>query len=462
MAEQVEPANARIVAASVLVINSRERSNACGSGTIIHLDVERKYAVVLTCKHVFSDGVGKIWVVLPNDSKSHEATWIGSDDRADLAALAINATADTPWVPVADVMPKRGEAIWQVGYPHSQGPKTRTGKARGEAGQNWLADLQVQSGDSGSGIFGADGAVAAVVWGSDWPNGQTTYATSCDKIRKFLRDKCGRWLKPVKPPPKAPPKKAPDPLPPSKVEPHYPPAPAPDFSPVLGRLEKIHALLDAVRQDGAGRGGKLDKTEGLLGRLREDLEGVKGIGGNLGDRLGKAEGLLGRVHGGLEDLRKVEDKVGGIRDRLEALTPVATEAPKLLGDLLGWMPWIVGGVATSGISPLLMVGLWGARAFLRRRESGTRRHVTTIPDAPAAKSPEERPSVPEKVVIVENPPPPQVIRHERDYVPYEKPNGELEALRQAMEIYIRENPGGIGAVKFIEGLAKQIQGGQTK
>jgi hypothetical protein len=180
---------------------------------------------------------------------------VGVDDRADLAAIAFQADASTPWVPVSPSEPARGETIWQVGYPLGQGPVNRTGTVRGYESRtstfsNLDLNLRIQKGDSGSGVFRADGSLCAVCWGSN----VTTSCVGTSDIRRFLAQRCLRWpqQQPTQPPPTLPPIAQPVPpmVPPiAQPVPTTPPAAPPiDLGPLRDQLAQVQRDIEALRQ----------------------------------------------------------------------------------------------------------------------------------------------------------------------------------------------------------------------
>ena len=60
-----------------------------GSGTLVDKSDDGREGLVLTCAHLFSEGVGTVVVEFPG-GKSHGAKVVAIDREADLAALAIS------------------------------------------------------------------------------------------------------------------------------------------------------------------------------------------------------------------------------------------------------------------------------------------------------------------------------------------------------------------------------------
>ena len=290
---QVDP---RLVAASVHITNDLGGQISSGSGTIVAVEADR--ALVLTCRHLFPQTrAGRVTVRLPS-GRGFLATLIAVDDRADLAALAIRADTDTPWVPIGSVPASIGEAVWQVGYPHGRGPQQRVGSSNGIRGHVQSGSLvtsfrlSTTSGDSGSGIFRAsDSTLIGILWGG---SGGETSATGVTEVQRFVEQRCLRWFPRWRNPdvvagaPTAPSRPAPGVGSPSPPGP-FPPRP--DLQPVLAELrklqEQIHELKAMRLQPGspgkdgepgaAGRDGK----DGVNGKdadttaIRADIEALR-------------------------------------------------------------------------------------------------------------------------------------------------------------------------------------------
>ena len=58
-------------------------------------------------------------------------------------------------------------------------------------------------------------------------------------------------------------------------------------------------------------------------------------------------------------------------------------------------------------------------------------------------------------------PPPQVVRSQREYVPYEKPNGEAAAYRQALKDLVQHYSGSADWARMVEQYKEQILAGQS-
>ena len=180
-----EPPNA------VCRVNNRLASfNNVGSGTLVDKTDDGREGLVLTCAHLFSAGVGTVVVEFPG-GKSHGAKVVAMDREADLAALAIcNPAAEHAAVAFEF---EKSQRVQACGFGPSGEFACAAGPVVGEAsdaGQlNVLIGDAVRSGDSGGGVFDAQGNLVAVVWGEA---GGITYASTGPPLRRFLDRVLGR------------------------------------------------------------------------------------------------------------------------------------------------------------------------------------------------------------------------------------------------------------------------------
>lgn len=251
----VDPA---LVAASVKIENRLQGHFDSGSGTLIHKEGDK--VIVLTCRHIFADGVGQLIVTTPAGGR-YEGRYIGSDDRADLAAIAIRDDGKLTTVELATAGVDRHEFCWQVGYPGGQGPSKKAGSAKGIVGRSqgsaavpvWGFGFSSQSGDSGSGIFRArDKALVAVLWGGG--NGEAV-GTGTVEIHTFLRNKCcplfprlhERLFGKRPDAPAAPVVVVTPPGANPTQPPAAPPSPSASIADIIARLDKVDQALTEIR-----------------------------------------------------------------------------------------------------------------------------------------------------------------------------------------------------------------------
>lgn len=257
---------------------------AGGSGTCVCLAGDEThiwFGVVVTNRHVAGRVGAKAKVYFPGRRDYTSGVCVAVDSRADLAAVAIVAREDTPFVPVADAPPAVRSRVFQVGYPRGVGPKEREATYLGKRGRTGAADVfgvgfSPISGDSGSGIF-SDNELVGVLWGGG--AGEASIVGHSDLKRFFdneITAYCQRWgrICPPRRPPSQPPKQPPDIRPPGKPDakpPYAPPMPAPDVAALISaEMGKLRAELAAMLKDVQGKPG----PQGLPGR--DGLDGLPG------------------------------------------------------------------------------------------------------------------------------------------------------------------------------------------
>ena len=312
-------------ASVVRVINRGQNSSSLGSGTIIVNDAQR--AIVLTCAHLFCDGVGNLSVRFP-DGHVAEARLLAMDRQWDLAAMAIAPINTVRPPPLASEAPKQGEPLSSCGYGPNGTFLVNRGVVRGyvrAAGTMTFETLEMtgsaRQGDSGGPILNQAGELVAVLWGSD---GQTVGGTYCGRIRHFLARILGRDS-------------------PSPTN-EGPPSSAPPFSIGSSLLPETPGVSDGVVASG-------------------DEQGSEKASGKVLERLTQLSGSVSKVRTHLESLT----------DRLERIERVSAKIQSL--GLLekgttseAWLPAVMTALGwTVPPSLALMIGLRLTGRILRRR-----------------------------------------------------------------------------------------------
>ena len=164
--------------------NRLSTSSNLGSGTLIERTDDGRLGLVLTCAHLFKEGVGEIVVTLSN-KRTHGAKLVAIDRQADLAALMIANPLVQP-APVSFAV-SRDERLDACGYgPHGVF-RCAVGKEVGQAATQGQVSLMisgsVRSGDSGGGVFDQQGRLVAVIWGESQG---VTYASYGKPLHRFL------------------------------------------------------------------------------------------------------------------------------------------------------------------------------------------------------------------------------------------------------------------------------------
>ncbi len=158
----------------VRIANDTGRSISYGSGVIL-----TRSGLVLTCKHIFRDGVGKL-TVWRSDGSSWRGTFLAADKQDDLAAVSIPDPGPVPEIWYATQQPTQATLI---GFPGGGKSALATGGdyRRSESVTYGMPALQ---GVSGGPLFCRGRLVlAGVLWGSD---GSTSAYTSIHDVRRFL------------------------------------------------------------------------------------------------------------------------------------------------------------------------------------------------------------------------------------------------------------------------------------
>lgn len=182
-------------AQDVRVLNYDAAGCSVGSGTLV--DVRNGRGLVVSCDHLFSDGVGRV-VVQFADGRSHGALVVARDGGADLSALEIADPRATPSGVDFDV--SAGEPLTLRGFGGDGAFREFTGAVTGTSvGAGGQQNVDVaglnRHGDSGGGVFDARGRLVGVQWGNDGV-GATTCTTG-EPFRRFVTGcyggRCTPW-----------------------------------------------------------------------------------------------------------------------------------------------------------------------------------------------------------------------------------------------------------------------------
>ncbi len=263
------------------VHNRLATSNTVGSGTLVDRTDDGREGLVLTCAHLFSEGVGKVVVEFPG-GKTHGAKLVALDREADLAALAISNPDSERAQVVFEVQPTGRLRACGFG-PHGE-YRCAQGGIVGEANKagqtSVLVGDAVRSGDSGGGVFDEQGNLVAVVWGEA---GGVTYASSGAPLRRFLDRVLGKrtafvYRCPNGGCPRVPRSVAPPVVSPPPVA-EFEAANAPPGSAELEEIERRLAVLERGKQD---RGDYVTRAElagwSVQSSVAEGIAGPTGWG----------------------------------------------------------------------------------------------------------------------------------------------------------------------------------------
>jgi hypothetical protein len=171
--------------ASCRVFNQlADGSTNVGSGTLIDVKASRDRGLVLTCNHLFTEGVVRVLVQF-TDGRTHGALVAAQDAQADLAALEICNPAAAPVTTASPMDSSAG--LLACGFGPNGEYRCTAGRLLGYTEQPSQVSLKmsgaVRSGDSGGGVFDDQGRLTAVVWGQ---SDGVTYASTGQPFERFL------------------------------------------------------------------------------------------------------------------------------------------------------------------------------------------------------------------------------------------------------------------------------------
>ncbi|MBR2891638.1 MAG: trypsin-like peptidase domain-containing protein [Bacilli bacterium] len=157
---------------SVVVINAESRSGiSAGSGVMIGVSDTHTY--IITCHHVI-EGATNITVTLSDDTK-YGASIIGGDKTSDIAVIAIEKTGltlskfidDSNKVTLASTVIAIGNPLGTLGGTVTVGIVSSTNRliemSDGTSKDLIQFDAAINSGNSGGGLFNAEGQLIGIV-----------------------------------------------------------------------------------------------------------------------------------------------------------------------------------------------------------------------------------------------------------------------------------------------------------
>jgi len=170
----------------VRIVNSLGKEQSVGSGSLVQR--RKELGMVLTCAHLFADGVGDLCVFFEGRTPKH-ALLVAMDEANDLACLVVWQPVG-PTVALASSVPSPGATLSSCGFGQTGQLRVNQGTCVGQAtledgtplGVVELSGLARQ-GDSGGPIFNAQNKLVGVIFGSD---GKVVDGTHCGILRSFL------------------------------------------------------------------------------------------------------------------------------------------------------------------------------------------------------------------------------------------------------------------------------------
>jgi hypothetical protein len=152
-----------------------------GSGTLI-----ARTGLVLTCGHIFDDGVGRIQCVFP-DGQNCAGRIVSADRPDDLVILALDPTPNIEGVPLGTASGVRRVTVcgWggcNAGFRASSGNIVASVMPQGARYPSFVVRTPVRNGDSGGGVLDESGRLVGVVWGGDGPDSFISSGESFNQI----------------------------------------------------------------------------------------------------------------------------------------------------------------------------------------------------------------------------------------------------------------------------------------
>ncbi|MEO0532218.1 MAG: serine protease [Planctomycetota bacterium] len=375
------------------IVHNEGPATSLGSGALIATIERRSY--FLTCAHLF-ESAGQ--TSIGHQGRTLRARVVAIDRQHDLALLETQRVAGTVAQPAAEAA---GGQLTACGFGPTgqlrciQGPIVGQATAVGASAPSLRIRGAVRSGDSGGPVFNAAGRLVAVIWGE---RGGETFAMGGSPLRRILSriPRTNRDPPPVDRTPLA--------------------GSAPEASdPWRDRIEQRLDILDSRRPSQPTLPNDLVR--------QNDLDALASRWDQRFDRLST------QVRVG------VETPSDARRDSL--LTPAITAL-----------------LAALGVGGPIGIGLFFAKAWLRRRQR-RRRATGSRTEVSAGEEPSER------TIVVDTPPPPQRVVSETHYVPYQR-DDFARAHQWASEQLVRKFPGSVEMLASLDSLIKQqLNGDQS-
>lgn len=154
-----------IAAAVCRVVNTTRPGTSVGSGALVRSDAKR--SLVLTCEHLFREGVGTV-TVRYRDGSISRARLVGRDAAHDLVLLECEPTNVRPLQSASDPPTTMATAVGLGSDGHLRAVRGRIvgrSTAVGARHPSLLIAGAVRSGDSGGPVINDQGQLVGVVWG---------------------------------------------------------------------------------------------------------------------------------------------------------------------------------------------------------------------------------------------------------------------------------------------------------
>lgn len=463
-------------------VRDRDGTNSLGSGVVIAGGASGEQSIVLTAYHVVRDRASDALIIETSDGRQYPGRFVGGGENPDLAVLEstqlISGIAELTEDEVAlgDDVAIAGYGGGQLGWQQGRVSNTQLSHmGTRELVYFEIAGAIARSGDSGGPVLRRH-ECCGVLWGAS----NATSGVKVGPIRRLLGKlfpgrKFGRC---DRRPPRPQQQRAQPAVAPQQPQQFAPAAPAPvapapivqtpaaschcDNTPVLNRLDELLALekqtakgQSALTQQLMAAGQSLSQQQAATQQEQTAAAAErKGM-------LGKLDDLKQKLHDKLSNVATRED-VGAVVHQQE------TSKETIVAAIAGKAPsigWSAGSMiaAALGLSTPLGFGA-GVVGWLvgRRIKKKIGKRKSEVGASETQTSDFRPPTVQQRTVILETPPPPQVIERSQQFVPYQAENARLEALERAMAEYVRKYPSAAGVFETVNNYANQFQSGDSK
>jgi S1-C subfamily serine protease len=343
------------VEASVkVVVRDGRGGTGSGSGTVVR-STSASGSMILTNRHVVNDGV--TFKVVTSTGREIPAELRFYDQNLDVDLAMLWVKEQLPAVQTGP-LPPEGRPLYQIGYPHGQGPLIQICTAR-LVGTRVITEAVTQQGHSGGGVFDDQGRLVAVIWGGaypDWSTGSavpsqqvTRFVEACwERLGKFGSGTSGQQRVPEQwtpiPGPPGPAGQQGPPGPPGPAGQQGPPGPAgtPGKDADLAELARIRAAAEKAQSEVDALNGKAVAGEygSLIGGAAGSLAGIPvvglaawGLSWWSGRRKQQAEAAQAKLDSLLKLEAELRAKIDGVQPPA-AVSPSAASTTNRLDDLI--------------------------------------------------------------------------------------------------------------------------------
>ena len=420
-----------------------------GSGVLVDCD---GHAVILTAEHVVR-GAGTATVTFRDGQQLQSREILVDRGRLDLAAVIIPWPRQIQPAAIGD-MPRAGDVVVACGYGSTDAllglPNTIRGVRYSRIGADVAEPDSLEmvgtfrSGDSGGPVFNNRQQVVAIINASSAPGAanQSNVAIGCRPIRAFLqrlRDRLGKGKRQL----------------PEAIGGNQTPS---EIAPGIAAPRVEFPSAGGCQCDNAAVLKKLDD-------LRAEVGGRKSEDGQVNAQVsGKLDELSNRIGAAAtrDDVGAIAQEQTSVKGAIDKLKTELLDRAPAAGMTIGKLVAGALGLGTPvGVGMGIAGWLLGRRMKRKFNGGATPRGFHGVGSAGEKTSSDARP-LNTRTVILETPPPPQVVERSQQFVPYQAQSARLDALERAMAEYVRKYPTAAGVFETINVYANQFQSGEKK